>query len=122
MNRKDHSILERAWEYEIVGFNFQKSINGKFESFIDVTLQKDKEIRRLRFLSPIQLKIESGFSMTHGFCITDVSDKFLESKIEVEDFENGSIYFRARKVIDLDKTTETELEVLNVEFNYNLER
>lgn len=119
---KDHPIIEKGWEYEIIGFNFQKSLKKEFESYIDITLQKDEEIKRLRFLSPIGIKVEKDFAMTYGFCILDVSDKFLDHKIEVYDFENESIKFRARKVVDLDKVTETELEILNVEFIYNLER
>lgn len=71
-------------------------------------------------MSPINIKVEKGFAMTFGFCIQDVSNKFLDYKIEVNDFENDSISFRARTVVDLDKITETELEVLNVEFIYNL--
>ncbi len=118
---KEHQILENGFEYEIVGFKFQKNIKNEIESYIDITLQKNEEIKRLRFLSPINLKIENGFHMSYGFRIIDSSDKFLDHKIEVENFEDGSVYFRARKVVDLDKITETELEVLNVEFTYNLE-
>jgi hypothetical protein len=121
MEMKEYPILERAFEFEIIGFNFQKSLDNEFEPYIDITLQKGKEIKQLRFLSPISIEVKN-FAMTYGFCILDVSDKFLDHKIEVYDFENESIYFRARKVVDLNKVTETELEILNVEFTYNLER
>jgi hypothetical protein len=122
MEIKEHPILEKGFEYEIVGFNFQKDIKNEIEPYIDITLQKNEKIRRLRFLSPINIKVENGFHMDYGFQIIDSSDKFLDHKIEVENFETGSIYFRARKVVDLDKITETELEVLTVEFTYKLER
>ena len=122
MKLKDHPILERAFEYEIIGFNFQKDLKNEIESYIDIALQKGEVIRRLRFLSPINIKVEKNFAMTWGFCILDGSDKFLYHKVEVCDFENDSISFRARKVIDLDKIAEIELEVLQVEFEYSLEK
>lgn len=118
---KEHPILKKGFEYKIIRFNYQQGNKKILETYIDITLQKGEEIRRLRFLSPTQLRIDGGFYMSWGFRIVDSSDKFLSQKIEVEDFECGSIYFRARKVIDLDKVTEIELETLEVEYEYGLE-
>ncbi len=119
MQGKDHSIIESPWKYKIVGFNFQQNLQNKFEPYIDLTLQKDEEVRRLRFLSPKIIELKS-FPETYGLCILDVSDRGMECKVEVTDFEEGRIHFFSRKVIDLDKITEVELEILQVEYEYNL--
>ncbi|EMO54170.1 hypothetical protein LEP1GSC172_3872 [Leptospira noguchii] len=37
---KYHSILERPYEYRIVGFNFQDNLNDFRNLFIELTLQK----------------------------------------------------------------------------------
>lgn len=68
---------------------------------------KKDVFRRLRFLSPQNLKIEPGFpEPTHGLCVLDIENSGLEGLgVEVCDFENsgGAISFFARRVVDLDR-------------------
>ncbi|EMM98484.1 hypothetical protein LEP1GSC021_2540 [Leptospira noguchii str. 1993005606] len=100
---KYHSILERPYEYKIVGFNFQDDLNDFQNSFIELTLQKKSDIKILKFLQPSGIQIEDGFpSPTGGLCILDISERQWEDKlIEVTDFEasHGAIHFFAKSVI-----------------------
>lgn len=119
MQPKDHLIIEKAWKYTIIGFNFQQDLSFECEPFIDLTLQSDEEIRRLRFLSPQNIELKHNFTSC-GLCILDIADKGLEVKVEVDNFEDASIKFLAREVVDLDKATDEELEILQIEFIYKL--
>ncbi|MEI1280573.1 hypothetical protein V6Z05_19740 [Leptospira venezuelensis] len=98
----DHPILNRAFEYRIVGFNFQDNLYDPEESYLTLTLQKDSEIKTLRFNMPVDIYIEKGFPLhTGGLCILDVKDRQLENiNVQVADFEStsGGIYFYAKSV------------------------
>jgi len=101
-----HPIIDRPFEYRIIGFNYQVNLEDHLKSYIDLTLKKDSIIRRLRFYGPQKLKIDEGFpEPTSGMEILDVSDRQLEDiDIRVTDFEAspGSITFWAKSVVDLD--------------------
>jgi hypothetical protein len=101
----DHPIIERPWEYEIVGFSYHRGTDSWTDSNIDITLQKGSRCRRLRFLGPRDLEITEGFPNSSGLCILDVSKRQLEGLgIRVADFEafGGCPTFWAREVVDLD--------------------
>ncbi|HKE56881.1 MAG TPA: hypothetical protein VKB46_09275 [Pyrinomonadaceae bacterium] len=63
-------------------------------------------VRRLRFVGPQNLKIETGFPQaTGGMCILDIRNRQWDGlTIEVADFEatSGAVIFVARNVIDLE--------------------
>lgn len=104
----DHPIIDKPWEYDIVGFNYQVDPDNWRNSYIDVTLKKNDSIRQFCFISPQNVKIEVGFLLTRtgGMEILDVSDRQLDGiKVWVNDFEAspGAITFWAYQVIDLDK-------------------
>jgi len=103
-----HPILDRPWEYEVVGFNFQRSLILETEPYIDLTLQSGSAVRRLRFYGPKDIQIESGFpEWTGGLVILDVTSRGMEGiGIRVDDFEasRGSVTFWARTVVDLDSS------------------
>src|SRR5688500_1787310 len=48
----DHSILPEAWSWGIVGLNIQLTPNDQTEPYLDLTLRRGPEERRLRFWSP----------------------------------------------------------------------
>jgi hypothetical protein len=101
----DHPIIDRPWEYEIIGFNFVCPEGGD-EPYVDLTLRKEQIVRRFRFFGPRQIQIEEGFPRpTHGMYISDVRSRGLEAiGVRVGDFEasEGAVRFWARDVIDLD--------------------
>ncbi len=103
----DHPIIDKPWEYNIVEFRYHVDLRNWKESFIDLHLKKGIILRRLRFFSPQNLKIEQGFPQpTHGLCILDIRSRQLEGfGVEVSDFEagRGSITFLASEVVDLDR-------------------
>ena len=105
MANKDHAIIDNPWEYRITSFLYECSSEDFQEHFIDMTLEKDGETRRLRFIGPQQLKIEEGFPLsTSGMEILDISDRALEDiNILVGDFELsfGAITFYAKDVQEL---------------------
>ena len=102
----DHPILPAAWKYEIIGFHFVRSIDECAEAFIDLTLRREADVKRLRFLAPQDVEIEKGFPRhTHGLVIRDVSARQLEGiNVLVDNAENspGGVRFWARAVIDLE--------------------
>ena len=101
----DHPIVERPWEYEIVGLSYHRDRDSWADSFIDLTLQKSGESRRLRFFGPQDLQITEGFPGSSGLCILDVSQRQLDGiGIRVANFEasGGCPTFWARLVVDLD--------------------
>jgi hypothetical protein len=101
----NHPILERSWEYEIISFCFNRSLNEEFETFLDLKLSNGNDVRHLRFFSPQDIEIEKGFPIkTGGFSIYDVSDRGFENlNVRVDDFEAswGAIRFWARKVEEI---------------------
>jgi hypothetical protein len=104
---KAHPIIHAPHEYEIIDFNYHHDPYEYSKSYIDLTLQKDEVVRRLRFLEPKDLMIEKGFpSPTRGMAILDVSHHQLDRiNIRVADFEasHGEVTFWAFDVIDLDE-------------------
>jgi hypothetical protein len=102
-----HPIIDRPWEYEIVGFCYLRPDDWS-EPYVDLTSQKGRIVRRLRFFSPQEIEIEKGFpGFTNGIHILDIRSRGLEkSGVLVDDFEasEGSVRFLAREVIDLDET------------------
>ena len=105
----EHPIIERAFEYRVIGFCFHRVLDGSEESYIDLTLQHAEAVRRLRFLSPQSISIEDGFPEGSGMFIADVRHRGLDRLgVRVDDFEasSGAIRFWARTVIDLDTTND----------------
>ena len=101
----EHPIIDRPFEYQVIGLAFFRTLDGSEESYIDLTLRRDTYIRRLRFLSPQSLSIEEGFPDWGGMVILDVRHRGLDRLgVRVDDFEAspGAIRFWARTVIDLD--------------------
>ena len=101
----EHTILPDAHTWEIVGLNFQGAPKDEAEPYIDLTVRRGGEERRLRFWSPQQLTIEEGGPrMTHGLTIQDVSHRGLERLgVRVDDVEGstGGVRFWARAVEQL---------------------
>ena len=102
----DHPIVDCPWEFDIDLFSYHINPVDAHHSYIDLTLRRERTVRRLRFLGPRHLQIEKGFpTPTRGLCILDVRSRQLEGiGVRVADFESslGAITFWAREVIDLD--------------------
>src|SRR4051812_16770245 len=85
-----HPILERPWEFEIVGFDYSAI---ESPARLDLTLQRGGEIRRLRFTNPRDIELEPGFPSPRGpsgIAICDVSARQLEGvRIRVSDQVTG---------------------------------
>ncbi len=101
----DHPIIERPWEYEIVGLCYRRDLESWADSFIDLTLQKGPLRRCLRFLGPRYIEITEIFPNSSGLCILDVSKRQLDGlRVRVANFEahGGCPTFWAREVVELD--------------------
>ena len=100
-----HPVVERPWEYEIVGLSYHRDLDSWTDSFIDLTIQKGGHRRHLRFLGPNDLQITAGFPRSSGLCILDVSKRQLDGLRVLVDNREGSggcPTFFAREVVDLD--------------------
>jgi len=102
-----HPIIDHPWKYDVVEFCYSRDLDDWSSARVDMTLQRDATVRRLRFLGAQRISIEEGFPVrTSGLCILDVSSAQLEGlRVHVTDFEAspGKIEFWAREVIDRDK-------------------
>ena len=109
----DHPIIEKPWEYQIIDFHCHYDQEDWEKSYTDISLAKDTVIRRLRFWSPRDLKIEEGFPMpTGGMQIQDVRSRQMEGiGVRVGDFEAswGAVTFWAADVEDLDENEASSL-------------
>jgi len=98
----EHSVLPRAWEFEIVGVRLEREPTDGGEPFLDLALRRGAERRYLRFWSPVELEIERGGpQMTGGLIIKDIRGRHLEGLgVRVDDLEasRGAIRFYARTV------------------------
>jgi hypothetical protein len=101
----DHPILPRANAWGIVGLNVQMEPSHGSEPFLDLTLRRHSEERRLRFWSPQDLEIEKGGPRhARGFCNLDVRARQLDGlAVRVDDYEgsHGVVRFWARDVEEL---------------------
>jgi hypothetical protein len=108
MRDPEHSILPKAFEYEIIGLRLDREPIDGIEPFLDLTLRRGQHRRVLRFWSPQNLEIERGGpTMTHGLVIYDIRGRGLERLgVEVDDFEgnHGRVSFVARAVDELPVT------------------
>ena len=101
-----HPIIEKLYEYEIIGFSYERDPHDWHDCHFDLVLKKDKIIRRLRFLSPQNLHIGGGLPSCSGMLILDVSQRQLEGlNVRVVNYENSepAVELWAREVIDLDE-------------------
>jgi hypothetical protein len=108
----DLPILDRPWEYSIVGLVFRRTLDHSEEAYIDLTLQRGSEVRRFRFFSPQDITLKQGFPNAPGLCFLDVSKRGMEGiRVHVADFENGGggVHFYAREAVDLDKYEKKDL-------------
>jgi len=98
----DHPIIDQPWRYSVIGCDYHCGADG--QTHLDLLLQLDSTIRRLRFINVIDIHIRAGFPRCKGLLIKDVSGRASgNSKIYIQD-ENwsGGIVFWAQDVIDLD--------------------
>lgn len=86
---REHSILPKAFTWEIVGLNLQRVPSDGSEPYLDLKLRRSGAECRLRFWSPRQLLIEEGGpTMTAGLTIKDISHRGWEGVgVRVDDFE-----------------------------------
>ena len=111
----DHSIIESPFTWQVADFHYHRSgddLDQPDEAWIDLTLMKKGQARRLRFLKPQSINVSNGFDCP-GLFISDVSRRQLGNlKVHVGDFESGEggIEFWAADVIDLDKVEKENCE------------
>jgi hypothetical protein len=107
----DHPIIQNPWQYRITGFSYKRSLADSQDSYIDLTLQKDEVVRRLRFHRPQDIRLDEGFPECSGLFISDVRERRLEGlAVRVGDFEAspGGVWFWAHSVEDLDAHSDTK--------------
>jgi len=98
----EHSILPRAFEYEIVGLHLEREPADEHEPYLDLVLRRGADRRVLRFWSPVDIEIERGGpTMTSGLVIHDIRHRGIPNQgVRVDDFEGtqGAVRFSARAV------------------------
>ena len=90
MDRKDHSIIDRPWEYSLSEVCWGVVSDG--ELYLDIVLTKGDSERRLRFARPQQVRIElsGGYPQECGdMVIIDIRDRGWEG-LGVEVAEGGA--------------------------------
>jgi len=103
-----HPIISEPWTYELERIDWRSS-RVIADSYIDLTFRRADERRRLRFLSPTQVKVDEGFcGQCLGLAIHDIRSRGWDRvRIEVVNFEQDpGITFFAADVVDLDRLEE----------------
>jgi hypothetical protein len=107
-----HPILDRAHEFDIVRFDLHHDPDDYMNDFLDLTMRRGDEHRRLRFVRPHDFRIGRGFpTSTRGMVILDVRSRQMEDiGVKVADFENTTdgVTFYAADVVDLDANGHAE--------------
>jgi len=106
----DHPVLAEPWTYELVAMHWKLDPRDDRDDYLDLTLRRGAEVRKLRFVRPQNIKIDQGFHGTlNGFVILDISNRQWDNlRVEVINFEQDpGITFVASHVIDFDSTTDT---------------
>ena len=100
----DHPILPDPFRWELVEFTYRRDSHDGRESYIDLVLARDGEVRRLRFFAPRDLEITRGLPTSSGLCILDVRGRQLDGLgVRVTSFEAcpGAPSFWAARVVEL---------------------
>lgn len=101
---KIHPIVEHPHTYKLVYFSWSINPENFDQSYIDMHLRKSQELRKLRFIQPVEITIEYGFNgNTSGLEILDIKNRQLDSvRVEVRNSEQDpGISFKALEVIEL---------------------
>ena len=101
----DHPIIQKPFEFDIIGFNLDCSSFDESEHSLTITFRKNEIIKKLKFIEPKEISIEKGFpTPTRGLVIWDISNQQLEDiNIQVADIEasHGALNFYAKDVIEI---------------------
>lgn len=101
-----HSILAQPHTYELIRLDWQIDPHDNRNSCLDMTLQRGEVVRRLRFLRPTKVKIDSGFNgHCSGMMVLDIRNRGWEDlRVEVINVEpQPGITLYAADVVDLDQ-------------------
>jgi hypothetical protein len=101
----DYSMISKEWNCQIFGFNLQRNINDYSDTYIDLTLKENNEIKILRFLNISGIEYESRYS-NYGKClqITDCSGDQMEIvKLKISGYvlDLGNFSFWAENVFEI---------------------
>jgi hypothetical protein len=99
LKHPDHSVLRNASSYKVVDFRYHGFSWMPDDHYIEMTLQKDDDVVKLRFDRPRQLEINEYFPTQFGLYISDITSDGLEDlTVKVGDYENSSVKFFAKSV------------------------
>jgi hypothetical protein len=76
MQKRTHPILENPHQYRLVSFSVQYNETSESESYIDLCLEKEGAIKKLRFFRAVDLVIDRDFTgCITGMEILDIRDQ-----------------------------------------------
>ena len=97
----DHAVLAEPWTYTLEELRYAAP-EDYADSFIELTLRKGEDLRRLRFSKPQSIEVDAGFDARSylGLQILDVSTNQMDGvTVEVSCFEGTpGMHFYARDV------------------------
>ena len=100
----DHPILDKPWTWQLMEFAYHLDPVDWRKSYIDLLIEREGRVRRLRFFSPRDLEISQGLPTSIGMCILDVGGRQLEGlRVRVANFEqsHGAPTFWAARVVEI---------------------
>jgi hypothetical protein len=102
-----HPVIDRAWEWSIVGLTYAAPGEIEAEACLDLRLRRGPEVRCLRFLDPRSLQIGGSFPHVGWLLVSDIRARGLDGLgVLVRDGEmDEAISFYARSVKDVDPAT-----------------
>ncbi|MFN2547490.1 MAG: hypothetical protein ABR567_08670 [Myxococcales bacterium] len=96
----DHPVLPMPGYYEVIRLDWH--VKSEDEPFLDMWVVREGQsaVVQLRFWSPQQLGIDTGFNgFNSGFRIKDISRRGMEVQVAVTSFEQDpAVHFLATRV------------------------
>lgn len=97
--KKQHPIIEAPFTYSLASFLWNINPQNHAQSFIELHLEKNGVVKKLRFDQPVEVEIEKGFTGgISGLEILDISSfQLCNIGVEVGNFEpEEGISFKAK--------------------------
>jgi hypothetical protein len=87
--KKQHPVIEAPFSYNLASFLWSISPVDQSQSFIELHLEKNGLVKKIRFDQPTEVEIEKGFSgCISGLEILDISSwQLCNIGVEVSNFE-----------------------------------
>jgi hypothetical protein len=111
-------LFSGLFDYQIIDFHYKYDIDEIEETYIDLTFERNGKIVIIRFLSPVDIRLNGAFEQQQGggFEILDIKKRQMENiGVEVRNFEpsEGNFTFYARIAEKIFEGSKSDLQQID---------